>query len=78
MAEIRWTDESVKWLKNIYDYISKNNPNAAHKVIEGIYEKAQILEYFPEIGYKYIDDTEGQIRILLYGHYRFVYQKGCY
>lgn len=42
MAEIRWAEESVKWLKNIYEYISEDNPNAGQKVIEGIYEKAQI------------------------------------
>jgi plasmid stabilization system protein ParE len=50
MAEIRWTEEAVKWLRNIYDYISDDDPIAAQKVIEGIYEKAQTLESFPEIG----------------------------
>ncbi len=46
---------------------------AAQNVIEGIYEKTQILECFPEIGYKYRDERDGQIRILLYGHYRIAY-----
>lgn len=73
MAEIRWTEEAVKWLLNIYDYISDDNPIAAQNVIEGIYEKTQILESFPEIGYKYRDEPDGEIRILLYGHYRIAY-----
>jgi toxin ParE1/3/4 len=73
MAEIRWTEEAVKWLRNIYDYISEDNPIAAQNVIEGIYEKAQILASFPAIGYKYRDEPDGQIRILLYGHYRIAY-----
>ncbi len=64
MAEIRWTEEAVKWLRDIYDYISEDNPIAAQKVIEGIYAKAQILESFPEIGYKYRDEPDGQVRIL--------------
>jgi len=42
MAEIRWTEETAKWLRNIYDHISEDNPIAAQKVIEGIYEKTQI------------------------------------
>jgi len=42
MAENRCAEEFVKWLKNICEYISEDNPNAAQKVIEGIYEKAQI------------------------------------
>ena len=49
MAEIRWTDEAVKWLKNIYTYISESNPIAAQKAIEGIYEKVQILEFFQKL-----------------------------
>ncbi|ESQ16897.1 MAG TPA: type II toxin-antitoxin system RelE/ParE family toxin [Chromatiaceae bacterium] len=73
MAEIRWTEEALKWFRNIYDYISEDNSIAAQKVIEGIYEKTQLLANFPEIGYKYRDETDGQVRILLYGHYRIAY-----
>ena len=73
MAEIRWTEESAKWLQDIYDYISEDNREAAQKVVEGIYDKLQILESFPEIGYKYRDEADGEVRILLYGHYRIAY-----
>ena len=73
MAEIRWTIEAETWLKNIYDYIAQDNHSAAAKVVEGIYEKAQLLKEYPEIGYKYRSEPEGEIRILLYGHYRIAY-----
>lgn len=73
MAEIRWTEVAIKWLRNIHDYISEDNPIAARNVIEGIYEKTQILESFPEVGYKYRNESDGEIRILLYGHYRIAY-----
>ena len=73
MAEIRWTTEAQMWLKDIYDYISQDNPTAATKVVSGIYEKAQLLQDFPEIGYRYRSEPEGDIRVLLYGHYRIVY-----
>ena len=73
MAEIRWTIEAKTWLKNIYDYIAQDDPRAAAKVVEGIYEKAQILKEYPEIGYRYRSEPEGEIRILLYGHYRIAY-----
>ena len=36
-------------------------------------KKAQVLKEFPEIGYKYKGEPEGDIRILLYGHYRIAY-----
>ena len=73
MAEIRWTEEAHRWLRDIYDYIAADNPDAARKVVAGIYEKAQVLRSFPEIGHRYRAESEGEVRILLYGHYRIAY-----
>ena len=73
MVEIRWTEEAQRWLRDIYDYIAADNPDAARKVVTEIYDKVQILEAHPAIGYRYRAETEGEIRILLYGHYRIAY-----
>ncbi len=73
MAEIRWTEEALGWLQNIHEFISGDSPWAACNLVEEIYEKTQTLSRFPEIGYKYRDDPDGEIRILLYGHYRIAY-----
>ena len=73
MAEIRWTIEAETWLKDIYDYVAQGNPRAADRVVKGIYEKAQLLKKYPEIGYAYRFESKGEIRILLYGHYRIAY-----
>lgn len=42
MAEITWTAEAERWLKDIYDYIAQDNPAAADKVVSGIYQRAQV------------------------------------
>ena len=73
MAEIRWTEEAVRWLQEIHTYISKENPKAAAKVVSGIYAKTQILSESPEIGYIYRYESYGVIRILVYGHYKITY-----
>lgn len=73
MAEIRWTEEAHRWLRDIHDYIAADNPAAAQRVVSGIYDKAQMLRSFPEIGQRYRAEAEGEIRILLYGHYRIAY-----
>ena len=73
MAKIRWSYEAEQWLKEIYEYIAEDNPTAAGKVVSGIYDKAQILSDFHELGHKYQEEPEGDIRILLYGHYRIAY-----
>ena len=73
MAEVRWTEESVQWLRDIYDYIASDNPAAAARVVDSIYQKAQILIDQPGIGYKYQSASGREVRILLYGHYRITY-----
>jgi len=73
MVNINWTDEASFWLKDIHDYIALDNPKIAKKVINEIFTKTQILSSFPKIGYIYKDDTNNEIRVLLYGHYRIAY-----
>jgi toxin ParE1/3/4 len=73
MAEINWTVEAERWLRDIHDYIAATNPRAAARVVEGIYEKVQLLRQFPELGYRYDRHPTQHIRILLYGHYRIAY-----
>jgi plasmid stabilization system protein ParE len=73
MAKIRWSREAELWLKEIFDYIEQDNPTTAGKVVSGIYDKAQLLSDFPELGHKYREEPEGDIRVLLYGHYRIAY-----
>jgi len=73
MAKLRWTREAEQWLRDTHNYIALDNPSAAQKVIAGIYEKAQLLRDFPGLGQRYRSEPEGDIRILLYGHYRIVY-----
>jgi len=73
MAKLIWTSEAERWLKKIFDFIAQEDPQAAKNVVNGIYEKAQILVDHPEIGYQYEHEGEKEIRILLYGHYRITY-----
>ena len=73
MAEINWTEEAERWLKDIHDYISQDNPESAIRVVDAIYEMTQLLRRFSEIGHKYDRIPDRHIRILLYGHYRIAY-----
>ena len=50
MAKLVWTEEAVRWLENIFEYIAEDNPQAAGETIQGIYDRAQALIDFPEMG----------------------------
>lgn len=73
MAEINWTRESEIWLRDIYNYIAADNPHAAAKTVNGIYEKAQLLRTHPRLGHRYEPEQTREVRILLYEHYRIAY-----
>jgi len=73
MAELRWTEEAASWMEDIYLYIAQDDPQAASRVVNSIYEKVQMLRRFPRMGHMYRREAEGEIRILTYGHYRIAY-----
>lgn len=72
MAQIDWTDEAHRWLEDIFEYIAADDREAAARTVQGIYDRAQVLSKFPEIGYRY-EASKRNVRILLYGHYRITY-----
>lgn len=77
MARLRWTAEALDWLRDIHDYIAADSPRAAARVIDGIVEKAEALPSFPDIGTRLRTLPEGELRMILYGHYRIVYLRSA-
>lgn len=74
MGRVNWTTEAEIWLREIHDYIARDNPAAARRTVERIYRKAELLEEHPEIGYLYRSPAGEALRVLLYGHYRIAYR----
>ena len=72
MAQIAWTDEALRWLEDIFEYIAADNPDAAKRTVEDIFERARALGRYPELGHRYLHSAR-DVRILLYGHYRIAY-----
>jgi plasmid stabilization system protein ParE len=71
LRELSFEQMVDRGLKDVRE--GKDNPRAASRTIQAIYDRAQVLKKFPQIGHKYRDESEGEIRILLYGHYRIAY-----
>lgn len=73
MGRLNWTHEAEQWLLEIFRYIAEDDPAAAKRVVQGVYEKTRILAEFPQLGYRYREVAEREVRVLLYGHYRIAY-----
>ena len=72
MAEVTWTGEAQQWLEDIFEYIAEDNPQAAARIVQGIYERAQDLSRFPQLGHRYAASSR-HVRILLHEQYRIAY-----
>lgn len=74
MAKLVWTEEAFAALEEIYAYIAKDNAKAAFATVDGIYKKTQMLQEHPRLGYPHRKRGGVEDRILLYGHYRILYE----
>ena len=68
---VRWTPRAADDLEAIYDYIAKDKPAAASKMIQSIVQTVDLLEDNPEIGPL---DNDGRTRRLVVRPYIVAYQ----
>ena len=75
MVRLNWTIQAVNDLKDIADYISKDSKRYAELLVKRIREKARILKIQPDSG-RMVDEFERKdIRELLEGNYRIIYER---
>lgn len=72
MAQITWTNEALRWLEDIFEYIAADNPSAASQTVEAIYGRAHVLAQYPEMGQRFARSTRN-VRILVHDQYRIAY-----
>jgi plasmid stabilization system protein ParE len=73
---IIWTRLAKERLIAISDHIAKDNPKAAEQWEDKITSRVDVLENFPEIGRIVPELKRPEIRELLEGKYRIIYQYG--
>ncbi len=73
MVEIKWTDNALKELDNIANFISKDSPKYAQILVKQIYEMISHLEQFPKFGRKVPEYNDPNLREILYKSYRIIY-----
>lgn len=72
--KIYWSPLAVKRLENIFEYISKEDNVAAHKLISKIFHKVETLLKFPDRGRKVPEANRDEIREVFESEYRIIYR----
>ena len=71
---IIWSWQSLDDLEAIRDYVARDAPVAAQRLIETLYAKADSLGDHPRSGSLVEEDTRRIYRQLLHGNYRIIYR----
>ena len=71
---IYWSPLAVDRLENIFEYISKEENDAAYKLVSKILKKVETLSKFPERGRKVSEANREEVREVFETEYRIIYR----
>ena len=74
MAKVIWTEPSLKQLNAIADYIARDKPDAANRLVRRIFERVDLLETFSEIGRRVPEMRKSAYRELVATPCRIIYR----
>ncbi len=71
---IIWSPFAIDRTTEIAEYIAQDNPAAATKWIETLFDKVQSVKSSPKSGRVVPETNREDIRELIYGNYRIIYR----
>jgi plasmid stabilization system protein ParE len=71
---IFWTPIAVQDLRDICDFISRDNPVTAQRMGEELIKQAEAMALFPQSGRMVPEKNDRLIRESIVGSYRIIYQ----
>lgn len=74
MVKLIWTDQAIHDLGDIGDYISENSEKYAKLTVKKLFERPDILKTFPQAGRIVPEKNEENLRELIEGNYRIIYE----
>lgn len=74
MVKIEWTETARDDLKSIFEFIAKDSHFYATRFIDKIVKRVDVLEKYPNIGRIVPEFSRDELRELIEGNYRIIYQ----
>lgn len=72
--KVLWTEQAYARLASIYDYLARDNADAAARVVDEIINRTDRLEKYPRRGRRVPELSDPNLRELVYLNYRIVYR----
>jgi plasmid stabilization system protein ParE len=74
MVKLIWTDQAIADLGDIGDFIALTSERYAKITVQKLFERTYILKDFPESGRIVPEKNEKNMRELIEGNYRIIYE----
>lgn len=71
---VHWTDNAIKHLISIYEYIAQNSPFYAQRVVDKLTKRSEQLGDFPFLGRMVPEYEAEDIREIVEKPYRIIYR----
>ena len=71
---VRWTHTAIGHLASIYEYISQDSPRYARRMVDRITARSRQIARFPRSGQMVPEYQDPDIREIIEGSYRVVYE----
>jgi toxin ParE1/3/4 len=71
---IAWSDSALDRVTQFLDFIAEENPAAAKRVIEDLFDRVQALADHPHLGRSLLEGIDPSLRRIVIGNYVVVYQ----
>lgn len=71
--KIVWSPLAIEKTSEISNYIAQDNPSAAAKWVETLFDKVSLLKSSPKSGRIVPETQRDDIREIIYGNYRIIY-----
>jgi plasmid stabilization system protein ParE len=72
--KVRWAHTAIGHLTSIYEYISRDSPRYARRMVDRITARSQQIGRFPQSGQMVPEYQESNIWEITEGSYRVIYQ----
>ena len=71
--KVSWSPLALEKLGHAADFIALDNPNAAEKWVNDLFDKTDLLTNQPEMGRIVQELQKANLRELIFGNYRVIY-----
>ena len=72
MANYQFSEDAIRDINEICDYIAQNNPRSASNLFDAIRQKCKLIANFPNMGKRY-EQVRANLRGFLVGDYIVFY-----